>query len=141
MRTIKLTKEFHKKFTDALRSGDYIQASSQLFYEDEYGNCSHCCLGVAFDILTKDNQCEWQTKDLPSDINIDCLDEIDYPNGLIKHESILASINDGNSGQSLMEIKSHNYNLICDDETGKFQKHYTFSEIADFIDDHLEIIK
>ena len=139
MKTIKLTKEFHKKFTDALRSGDYIQATSQLFNEDYEGN-KYCCLGVAFDLVTEDNKCDWQNKDLPSDIDDGCLDEINYPDGLVENEDILAHLNDGNSSQSSLELKSHRYNVPCD-EHGYFKSIYSFSDIADFIDDNLEIIE
>ena len=140
MKTIKLTKEFHKKFTDALRSGDYIQATLQLYFKDEEGNCEHCCLGVAFDLVTEDNECNWQHKDLPSDIDDGCLDEINYPDGLVENEDILAYLNDGNSSQDSLLLKSNFYNVPCD-EDGYFKSIYSFSDIADFIDNNLEIIE
>jgi hypothetical protein len=41
-------KEHRKLWIDALRSGDYKQATSQLRYEDGF-----CCLGVACDLWMK----------------------------------------------------------------------------------------
>ena len=39
-----------KAWTDALRSGDYIQGHEKLKQINQDGSCSHCCLGVLCEI-------------------------------------------------------------------------------------------
>ena len=42
-----------KKWVKALRSGEYKQARRDLCKEDDSGECSYCCLGVACDIFVE----------------------------------------------------------------------------------------
>lgn len=142
MKKIQLTKDFYEKFTEALRSGDYIQTSSQLWTREEEDNfdCGHCCLGVAFDLLAPENECDWKGSDLPSDIDGECLDKIHYPQGLIDNEAVLAELNDGFSSDKSMMLRSRSWNLIADDDNELIMC-YSFNQIADFIDLNVEIIE
>lgn len=140
MRTIKLTKEFHKKFTDALRSGDYEQVDGQLYNVTEMdGTIQHCCLGVAFEMCSKDEPEEWINISLPSDVDDDWIEKINYPQSLIDNENILAELNDGFVTDSILENRAKYWNMIYDNNTLISQ--YSFSQIAEFIDNNLEIIK
>lgn len=46
----KLKKADKAKMVAALRSGDYLQGTGKLKYEDSDGNKRYCCLGVACSI-------------------------------------------------------------------------------------------
>lgn len=52
---------------DALRSGDYEQASNQLGYVDVEGNKWFCCLGVAMEIAVA-NGCPTTVQDRDGDL-------------------------------------------------------------------------
>lgn len=138
MNKIRLTKKFHKKFTEALRSGDYEQANGHLYESNSV--TKHCCLGVAFEICdTINKDTTWRQYSLPSTMEENYINDIGYPYSLIDNESILAELNDGFVTDEILNRRAEEWNMIYDNNTLISQ--YSFSQIAEFIDNNLEIIK
>lgn len=46
--------EYKRRWVEALRSGDYDQATEKLTIVDDNGNKSHCCLGLLCELVKDD---------------------------------------------------------------------------------------
>jgi hypothetical protein len=87
-----MDKKVKKEWINALRSGKYRQAESQLKIRESGRRCSYCCLGVLCNIVDKskwDGEC-WDGADteLPEDLKIKLGISDDQ-------QSTLISMNDG----------------------------------------------
>lgn len=99
-----LDPKFKKKWTAALRSGDYLQARRTLKFQTLVGP-SYCCLGVAKVLLGKESTTPWMA-------------------GLLDaHDRKLIGISD----EGMRSLANRN-----DGDDGK--KKYSFADIADHID-------
>lgn len=59
---MKMNKEVKKKWVEALRGGDYEQATERL--RDSFGGgYGYCCLGVLCDLYAKERGIEWSKED------------------------------------------------------------------------------
>lgn len=105
----KLKPEIKKKWTDALRSGEYEQGTGALKTHGE----KYCCLGVLCDVLDSDR---WGTDGTWSN----------SWSALPSHEWL----NLFASGDDYSDIQNDLMNM---NDNGEF----TFSDIADWIDKHL----
>lgn len=143
MKTFKLPKEFAEKWLEALRSGEYKQTSDTLVLEEDTKDYAYCCLGVAGRI------CDLTIEQMNGigafdDITTDLLDKIpeELHNCTPTEDlaSVLMYLNDGFSLYNHKHILINFPNLILrripsDDEENI---HYSFKEIADFIEDNCE---
>ena len=111
-----MDKALKQKWIAALRSGKYAQARECLKQESKDGSAGFCCLGVLLDISELGN---W---------DINCYLIPDEEGGTTMLDGDLASY------RSSLGITSTQHGTLIEmnDDRGN-----TFSEIADFIEEHL----
>ena len=121
---IKLPKKIKQDWINALKSGNYIQGSGQLcnFLEgDELDEIEYCCLGVLGSLLGCSNESMRDQELLTDDVCESPLSK--------SQQYIFSALNDGNTYHH-PEQKS----IFINEE----KCIYSFSEIADFIEENVE---
>ena len=138
-----MPKEFGEKWIATLRSGKYEQSHSAL--KDNKG---YCCLGVACAMVGIEDE---KLDSLELIVNIDeGIDLSGIPDILIQDiddnnlVEILTEFNDGISLIKLNSIRVQYSNLKfrkeLELEESKTKVYFSFEEIADFIEDNIEMI-
>lgn len=169
-KTFKLPKEFTEKWITALEEGNYNQGTDVLFTTEEYSfnddpvfdnksSCSYCCLGVGMHIAGYDDINDLYARDLPDNVSLNSNN--DFPMALVKEPltrkmkegdslisssliTILTGLNDG------MNLNRYNIHMSLFPDLvfdkipgvghGTSGVSYTFSEIAKWIKDNVELV-
>lgn len=148
----KLPREFAVKWLQALRSGDYIQGNEWLAQQLDFEKYSYCCLGVGVRLCGV----EPETLDcyqMPGEgFSRKEAEELGFPIELLAPKKwdfpmILANLNDGLNSKNLRQIVDRYGDVIVfkklpdlsgAENSSQNYVHYSFSEIADWIEDNVE---
>lgn len=143
MKTFELPKEFTEKWLAALRSGNFKQAIGKLYDKSIDG---YCCLGIACRVNTEaplygDSPYRMKSvlsKDFPNDLLLDTLNITEEIEGhkQLTLIGILTSLNDGVKIEMLKRQTKIYPNIVFPSN----KSYYSFSEIADFIEQNVELV-
>lgn len=144
-KTFKLPKEFAEKWLEALRSGKYKQTEGTLVriieeFNDKDPKCKYCCLGVAGKIC---NISSLDMGNVPMLASLGYIEK-DVPNELLDEDllsfsNILAALNDGLTNvEKWLKNAYEKYPDLIFRKLPLADKHFTFKQIADFIEDNCE---
>lgn len=127
----KMQKGLLDKWISALRSGEYLQGTDYLLTLHSDGEADsqpdrYCCLGVFGCILNLPKE-DLEDKNYLRDIEDGLINE--------EFETLLAAINDG-VHSLLSSLRETGFLEITDEEF----RRYSFEEIADFLEQNVELI-